>query len=116
MAAARAKMYELRHYTPVAGRHAELLARFRELSIPMLPRYGIEVERFWTEPSTGHIWYVVGWPDMATRKSAWSGFLKSNDWAEAVVKTEQTGPLVERVDVTFLEEPFELEDKHDQAG
>jgi hypothetical protein len=99
-------IYELRHYIPAAGRHAELLARFRDASIPLLPRYGIKLVRFWTEPSTGHIWYLVEWSDKDTRKAAWSRFLKSQDWADVIARTEQDGPLIERINVMFLEEPF----------
>ena len=111
----RHRICELRHYTPSLGRGAELLARFRDISIPMMLQYGIAIKQFWREPSTEHIWYIIEWPDLDTRKTSWTRFMKSEDWAEARAKTEQNGSLVERVDVTFLEEPFEF-DQHDESN
>jgi hypothetical protein len=99
-------IYELRHYIPKEGCRDALLARFRDDSLPLLRTFGFELGGFWVSRSDGHVWYIVKWRDAADRKPTWAKFLNSAEWREVSARTEPNGPLVERVEVTLLENPF----------
>ena len=102
-------LYELRHYQPVKGREAALLARFREHSFGLMKSFEIKMTEFWVGKRDGHIWYIVEWPDDTVRKAAWRHFVGTPEWKAVLAATEADGPLVEKVEISLLEKLPEMQ-------
>lgn len=83
--AADARCFELRTYT-VTGKVGDidlLHARFRQHSIRILRRHGMDIVGFWQHvdrPDT--LSYLVAYPDAAAREAAWAAFQADPEWAK----------------------------------
>jgi hypothetical protein len=101
-----AMIYELRVYTTVDGRLADLLARFEQHTIGLWARHGIKQAGFWTTivgPSAQQLTYMLVWTSLDDRQEIWRAFLADPDWLAVVAETERDGPLIVNVQNSFLE-------------
>jgi hypothetical protein len=98
---------ELRTYTAVPGREADVIARFRDRTLQLFDDLGFVVDRFWVDlDDPGRLVYALEWADRATMEAAWEAFVEDPRWIRIVEETEADGPIVERIDCVFLE-PFQ---------
>jgi len=94
------RCFELRTYTVRAESpgNADLLhARFREHTLPIFKRLGMEVVGFWqpvSKPDT--LIYLLAYKDAAARDAAWNAFRTDPEWIE-VTKKMQVGTAVQSV-------------------
>ena len=59
------------------------------------------------DPTGAHVAYVAG--DMASRERNFQAFLEDPEWLELRQRTEQNGPLYEKIDVVYMKKaPFFL--------
>jgi len=81
------RCFELRTYTVKSegpGSADVLNTRFREATLPLFKKHGIQVIGFWqpvTRPDT--LIYVLAYKDAATRDAAWAAFLADPEWVKA---------------------------------
>lgn len=103
-APATGALYELRIYHPAPGRHDALLSRFRDHTASLFERHGMTNVGYWVPEDTTdrRLLYLLAYPDAAARDSAWAGFLADPDWIAARDSSEANGPLVERIESTYL--------------
>ena len=99
-------IYELRTYTAMPGRREAVLARFREHTMRIFPRHGIEVIGFWV-PEIGpgtqrELLYICAYADLGARQKAWESFRADPEWTAVRNETEKDGPIVSEVDVKIL--------------
>lgn len=96
--------YELRTYICHPGKRDALHARFRNHTVSLFKRHGIESIGYWT-PTEGDdtLVYLIGFPDRAARERSWQAFGKDPDWAAAARASEANGPLVARIESVLLE-------------
>jgi hypothetical protein len=92
-------IHELRIYDVVPGCMAALHARFTTLTLSLFRKHGIEVLGFWEDivGTSNRLTYIVAYEDMAHRDRAWTAFSSDPEWIEGRARTEEHGPLVERV-------------------
>lgn len=97
-------LYELRTYYPEPGRRDDLLARFRDHTADLFERHGMTNVAYWTpiDPDDDRLIYVLSYPDSTAREAAWDGFLNDPDWIAARDASEADGPLVDRIESTFM--------------
>lgn len=96
-------LYEYRRYEAMPGRLPDLHRRFREITLGLWERHGIEQVGFW-EASVGtsnELHYMLRWQDMGDREAKWAAFQADPEWHKARAKTEENGPLVRRVENAF---------------
>jgi hypothetical protein len=96
-------LYEYRRYEAMPGRLPDLHRRFREITLGLWERHGIEQVGFW-EASVGvtnELHYLLRWQDMADREAKWAAFQADPEWHQARAKTEANGPIVRRVENAF---------------
>lgn len=79
-----ARCFELRTYrvTGAVGNIDLLHARFRQHSIRILQKHGMDIMGFWQQadrPDT--LMYLVAYPDAAAREAAWVAFQSDPEWA-----------------------------------
>lgn len=98
-------IYELRVYTAVPGRMANLLARFKDHTVPIWQRHGIIPIGFWTTlvgHSSSELTYVLAWNSLADREIKWAAFQRNPEWMRARDESEKDGPLVASIDNQLL--------------
>ncbi len=107
-------VYELRIYHVAAGKLDELLARFRDHTITIFKRHGMESIAYWTptdEPLKGKtLFYILKHPSREAAIANWAAFRDDPEWKQVSAASEVNGKLVEKVESTFLK-PTEFSPK-----
>ncbi|QQS48089.1 MAG: NIPSNAP family protein [Acidobacteriota bacterium] len=101
------RIYELRIYYAAPGKLEELHARFRNHTMKLFKKHGMEVVGFWgpTDKDKGSdntLIYVMAFPSREARNKAWQAFAADPEWQAARKESEKNGRLAERVESTIL--------------
>ncbi len=99
-------VFELRVYHAFEGKLDGLLARFRDHTIAIFKRHGIESVAYWTptdEPLQGkRLFYILKHPSREAATANWAAFRADPEWRQVSAASEANGKLVEKVESTFL--------------
>jgi hypothetical protein len=88
-------IYEFKTYKAAPGKVDALIARFREKTLPIFSRLGIEVVCCWTSPDDPQAFhYLTRFPSEAARKAAGPAFAADQEWQAAKAASETNGPLL----------------------
>ena len=93
--------FELRMYTATPGRLDDVVTRFRDHTVALLERHGIESLGYWTatdRPDT--LIYVVR--HTGDPKASWSAFVADPDWIDAKAKSLVNGEIVDHIDSVLM--------------
>jgi len=100
------KVYELRIYHAVPGKLDSLVARFRDHTDKLFAKHGIKSVAYWTaldEPAkSSTFFYILEHPSREAAAANWKAFQDDPEWKAVKAKSEENGPLVEKIDSTFL--------------
>ncbi len=100
------QVFELRVYHTFEGKLDGLLARFRDHTMTIFERHGIESVAYWTptdEPLAGRtLFYILRHPSREAATANWAAFRNDPEWKQVSAASEANGKLVEKVDSTFL--------------
>ncbi len=98
-------IYELRVYHAVPGRLPDLLKRFDTITLKIWERHAIQQAGFWTVlvgGSNQDLYYLLKWESLAEREKKWNAFQADPEWHQKRAETEKNGPIVQRVENSFL--------------
>lgn len=99
-------VYELRVYHAVPGRLADLLGRFRDHTMKLFERHGLENVAYWTpmdDPEKDKtLIYILRHPSRDAAAKNWKSFQEDPEWKAVKEKSEANGPLVEKIDSTYM--------------
>lgn len=100
------RAFELRVYTAEEGKLEALHRRFREHTIALFEKHGVEIVGFWT-PSQGEeaantLVYLLAFPSQEARDLAWKAFVADPEWQRVYTESRKDGPLVKKVESTML--------------
>jgi hypothetical protein len=99
-------VFELRVYHAYDGKLDDLLARFRNHTITIFNRHGMQSIVYWTptdEPLKGRtLFYVLKHPSREAATANWAAFHDDPEWKQVSAASEANGKLVEKVESTFL--------------
>jgi hypothetical protein len=99
-------VFELRVYHTYEGKLDDLLARFRDHTMTIFKRHGMESVAYWTptdDPLKGKtLFYMLKHPSRAAATANWAAFLNDPEWKQVSAASEANGKLVEKVESTFL--------------
>ena len=99
-------VFELREYHTFEGKLDGLLARFRDHTITIFKRHGMESVGYWTpadDPLRGKtLVYMLKHPSREAATANWASFHDDPEWKQVSAASEVNGKLVERVESTFL--------------
>jgi hypothetical protein len=98
-------IYELRIYRAVPGRMRALVSRFRDHTLAIWKKHGIQQLGFWTTEigrSSNELTYILVWPSLAERERRWKAFLDDPAWRRVAEETERDGPLVDTISSELL--------------
>jgi hypothetical protein len=101
-----ARFFELRTYHAAPGKMDALHARFRDHTCRLFARHGMTVLGFWTPADAAgakqRLVYLLAYPSPEAREQSWAAFRTDSEWLKAKEESEKDGPLVERIESTFL--------------
>lgn len=107
------KVYELRIYTCNEGKLDALNARFREHSMRILARHGIESMYYWTvsqgagtdgTDAPNLLVYIVAHKSREAADKSWEAFRADPEWVAVKAKSEEAGPLLSKPPVSVFME------------
>lgn len=105
------KLYELRFYTCVPGKLPDLHARFRDHTMALFEKHGMENIIYWTisegakvdgDDAENMLVYIIAHKDEAAREASWKAFLADPDWQEAKAKSEADGKILAKAPRAIL--------------
>jgi uncharacterized protein (DUF1330 family) len=101
------RCFEIRTYTAAPGKLEELHARFRDHTMKLFKKHGMEVVGFWgpTDKEKGSentLVYVMAFPSREARDKAWKEFGDDPEWQNARKESEKNGKLTEKVESVIL--------------
>ena len=99
-------VFELREYHANEGKLDALLARFRDHTIAIFKRHGMESVAYWTptdDPLKGKtLFYILKHPSREAATANWAAFHDDPEWKSVSAASEVNGKLVDKVESTFL--------------
>lgn len=93
--AADERVFELRTYTTEEGRLEALQSRFRDHTLRIFAKHGMEVVGFWVPtdvPNT--LIYVMAYPSVEARAAAWKAFGADPEWQKVAADSQKDGQIL----------------------
>ena len=93
-------IYELRTYEAAPGKLPALNARFRDHTLRIFARHGLDVVGFWTYAHGGwsnQLVYLMKFEDMADRDRKWASFMADEEWRRVLAESHSEGSLTTRI-------------------
>ncbi|MFT4641638.1 MAG: hypothetical protein ACI8T1_004981 [Verrucomicrobiales bacterium] len=91
-------VYELRTYTTNEGRLDALNARFRDHTVGLFTKHGIESIGYWVptdeERSKNTLIYVIKHKSREAAAASWKAFIADPDWKKAAAESEKDGKIL----------------------
>ena len=107
--AAGGRVFELRTYTASPGRLDALNARFRDHTVALFKKHGMEVVGFWEpldkEAGAGEkLIYMLAHQSRAAAEASWKSFRVDPEWVKVKADSEKGagGSLTTRMESVFL--------------
>ena len=97
-------VYELRVYTFNDGKKDALLNRFRQHTLRLFKKHGIESVGYWlpVDEKDQRLHFLLRYPSREAREASWKGFMADPEWQAAYKASEANGALVKKVENPFL--------------
>jgi uncharacterized protein YbaA (DUF1428 family) len=102
--AADTRVYEIRTYHANEGKLDALNARFRDHTVALFKKHGMENIGYWvpTDNKENVLIYVLAYPSKEARGASWKAFMSDPEWKAAQAASEKDGKLVNKVDSQFM--------------
>ncbi len=98
------RLFELRVYHPFPGKLEALHERFRNHTLALFEKHGLEHVGYWvTDEEEAKLVYIVAFENKEAKEQAWKDFIADPEWKAAYADSIKDGRLVEKVDSTLLE-------------
>jgi len=94
------RVFELRIYYVLPGKLPALEARFRDTTSKLLAKHDLKIVGYWVGDDNTFV-FMVAHSSREEAKKNWDA-LRVDPEFQAVMKSEQTDKLVEKVDSTYL--------------
>jgi len=106
-AAEGGRVFELRTYTAAPGKLDALNARFRNHTLTLFKKHGMEVVGFWvpTDKEAGageKLVYLLAHKSRPAAEASWRAFRADPAWVAAKAASEMDGVLAAKVETVFL--------------
>ena len=102
-----ARVFELRTYTAPDGKLADLHARFRNHTMRIFKKHGMEnIAYFKPEDaplSQNTLVYLIAHPSREAAKENWAAFQKDPEWQKVANESQVNGKIVAKVESVFLD-------------
>src|SRR5882672_11787222 len=106
-AMAEDRVYEMRTYTCFEGKLETLKTRFRDHTIRIFKRHGMESVGYWVpqdpEKSKTTLIYVISHASRDQATKNWDDFRNDPEWKKVAADSEANGKIVQKVDSVFMD-------------
>jgi len=106
-AAGKGRVFELRTYTANEGKLDALNARFRNHTLKIFEKHGMQNIAYWTPmdapQSQNTLIYVIAHKDREAAKKSWDAFRNDPDWKKAQSESEVAGRLTAKVESVYMD-------------
>ena len=102
---AQDRVYELRTYTCFEGKLEDLKKRFRDHTIDIFKRHGMESIGYWVPQdarSKTTLIYIISHASKEQAAKNWTEFRNDPEWKKVSADSEANGKIVEHVDSVYL--------------
>jgi hypothetical protein len=101
------RCFELRTYHAAPGKLEPLLARFRDHTLALFKKHGMEVVGFWvpTDADKGAgntLVYLLAHKNREDAAKSWDAFRNDPEWKQVVKESEANGKLTIKTESVFL--------------
>jgi NIPSNAP len=100
------RIFEIRTYTAEDGKLDALNARFRDHTVQLFEKHGMQVIGFWIptdEPRAKNtLIYILAHPSREAAKQHWEEFQNDPEWQKVKADSEADGKLVTKVESVFV--------------
>jgi len=101
------RVFELRTYTASPGKLDALNARFRDHTIALFKKHGMEVVGFWEpidkEAGAGEkLIYLLAHPSREAAQANWKAFREDPEWVKVKAESEVGGVLPAKIESVYL--------------
>ena len=103
---AQTRVYELRTYTCNEGKLEALKTRFRDHTISIFQKHGIESIGYWVpqgEKSSNTLIYIVSHPSVEAAKKNWAEFAADPEWQKVNTESNANGRIVQKIESVFMD-------------
>jgi hypothetical protein len=111
-ACAQNRVYELRTYTCNEGKLEALKARFRDHTIEIFKRHGMESLGYWTpqdpEKSKTTLMYILIHPSLEAAKKNWAEFNTDPEWVKVRTASEANGKILAKPPESVFMDPTDF--------
>jgi hypothetical protein len=101
------KVFELRTYTSPDGRLNDLLARFRNDTVRIFEKHGMDNVGYWVPTdapaSANTLVYILAHDSRDAATKSWAAFQADPEWQAVRERTQTNGAIVSNVQSVFLE-------------
>ena len=107
-ATAKAEVYELRTYTTNEGKLDNLNARFRDHTVALFDKHGMESVAYWVptdEPQSANtLIYVLRHESREAASASWKAFIEDPAWAKVAEESQKDGRILAKApESVFME-------------
>jgi hypothetical protein len=97
-------VYELRIYRCMPGKKADVLGRFRNYTMALFRKHGIDCVGFWETVvgDSDDLIYITRFESWEEREEKWSAFQVDPERLRVLRETEVNGPIVEHARTALL--------------
>ncbi len=97
------KLYELRFYTTNPGKLPDLHARFRDHTLKLFEKHGMENIIYWNvvegaaksdDDKDNMLLYIIAHKDEAAKDASWKAFIADPEWKAVAAKSEEKGKIL----------------------
>ncbi len=101
------RVFELRTYTTNEGKLEALQSRFRDHTIKLFEKHGMQSIGYWVPQdapqSRNTLIYVLAHPSRQAAKANWAAFGSDPEWKKVQAESEANGKIVSHVDSVFMD-------------
>jgi hypothetical protein len=99
------RVYEMRTYYAAPGKLDDLNKRFREHTLALFEKHGMENIGYWVplENADNKLVYIIAHKSREAAKASWKSFGADPDWKAAAKASEANGKLVSKVESRFMQ-------------
>ncbi len=103
---AQNRVFELRTYTCNEGKLEALKARFRDHTIEIFKRHGMESIGYWVpqdpERSKNTLIYIIAHSSREQADKNWAAFRADPEWQKVSAASDANGKIVQKVESVFM--------------
>ena len=109
---AQNRVYELRTYTCNEGKLEALKTRFRDHTIEIFKRHGMESVGYWIpqdpEKSKTTLIYILVHPSLDAAKKNWAAFRADPEWQKVAAASEANGKILAKSPESVFMDPADF--------